>query len=373
MAGRIAGSMPNTGPDKGSLDALIAHLLSAVFTAALFYATLELPRVVNRLLKETLFPDLAAMGRWSEVKAFTEAVTPLGYACLTATLALIILGFAIGRIRLSVLGSLTAILPVFGYFAASMFFLAGIGILRVLWLPLLKAPRPFSTLGSIIYLPYKASAAVWAPLVTATGGAVLTLTALAMLAMAVIGLLLRGRLKLLGRVLTAIATVALASIAVLAVLPLVMLGLAIFSAGAAAWLYGRVKGHSLVDFWIYRYSRHPQYLGYLTWSYGLTLLASMTPAPRGGCVPLPGLPWLLSALSIIGVALWEEAAMAEKHGVKYTEYRRRTCFMLPLSRQLARILTAPARALLRKEYPENGKEIAVVLLLYGAPLALAPI
>jgi protein-S-isoprenylcysteine O-methyltransferase Ste14 len=59
-------------------------------------------------------------------------------------------------------------------------------------------------------------------------------------------------------------------------------GLFIFFLRAAAWLYGRFKGVGLVTFWIYRYSRHPQYLGFLLWSYGLLMFTSILGSPMGG-------------------------------------------------------------------------------------------
>ena len=39
------------------------------------------------------------------------------------------------------------------------------------------------------------------------------------------------------------------------------LGLLVFSLGVTTWLYGGFKGYKIIDFWIYKYSRHPQYLG----------------------------------------------------------------------------------------------------------------
>jgi hypothetical protein len=64
------------------------------------------------------------------------------------------------------------------------------------------------------------------------------------------------------------------------------LGLIIFLLGVFTWLYGKFKGIRIIDFWIYRYSRHPQYFGFLLWSYGLTILASTIGAPKGGYVDL---------------------------------------------------------------------------------------
>jgi len=70
-------------------------------------------------------------------------------------------GFVIGRRRLTLLGALSLYLPVFGSFAFSMFFLAGTGILRILWLPMLDASPAILKLGGIVYLPYIALVALF--------------------------------------------------------------------------------------------------------------------------------------------------------------------------------------------------------------------
>lgn len=147
----------------------------------------------------------------------------------------------------------------------------------------------------------------------------------------------------------------------------------IFLLGAFTWLYGKFKGFKVIDFWIYRCSRHPQYLGFLLWSYGLTLLTSLFGAPKGGYVPPPSLPWLTSALTIIGAALHEENVMIKKYGSKYLKYRGKTPFMLPLPKHFSNLITAHVRKLMKKEMPENGKEIASMILLYGATLVLLSI
>jgi len=48
-----------------------------------------------------------------------------------------IAGFMVRKSYLSTIGSVGLYLPTFGYFAFTMFFLAGVGVLRALWFPLL--------------------------------------------------------------------------------------------------------------------------------------------------------------------------------------------------------------------------------------------
>jgi protein-S-isoprenylcysteine O-methyltransferase Ste14 len=75
-------------------------------------------------------------------------------------------------------------------------------------------------------------------------------------------------------------------------------GLLTFFMAVLAWIFGKMKRKEIIDFWIYRFSRHPQYLGFLLWSYGVMLLATFTPFPRGGYFPEPSFPWLVSALIV---------------------------------------------------------------------------
>ncbi|MEM3648959.1 MAG: hypothetical protein QW506_07330, partial [Thermoproteota archaeon] len=113
--------------------AFCSIILSAVFTYALLYSTLELPVLLNRLMMEVT-PHYGA-GEWKEAEKFVDTIRPLGYLCLGATVILIILGFTLRKYKLSLLGSISLLLPTFSYYASVMFFLSGIGFLRIVWLP----------------------------------------------------------------------------------------------------------------------------------------------------------------------------------------------------------------------------------------------
>lgn len=309
----------------------IAIVLALLFAVALIYITLEIRRVINTFLLN-VFPDYG-IGEWLEAIVVLESLRPFGYVSFVVTLILIFAGFVVKRTWLTTLGSIALYLPTFGYFAFTMFFLAGIGVLRVLWLPLFDLSPYVLRLGDIVYLPYFVLAWLLAPVALIAGGNVTNVNIpLSFMTMA--------------------------------------LGLLVFLLGTMAWLYGRFMDFEIIDFWIYRYSRHPQYLGFLLWSYGLLLLATFTSAPKGGYVPPPSLPWLVSALTIIGVALHEENTMVKKHGEEYVRYRGNTSFMLPLPKQLSSLITAPTRALLKKNWPENGKEVALTIIVYGVMLVL---
>ncbi|MFB0558047.1 MAG: hypothetical protein ACETVY_02910, partial [Candidatus Bathyarchaeia archaeon] len=250
---------------------------------------------------------------------------PIGYASLAVVVALIIVGFATGKNALSSLGSFAFFMPAFSYFAASMFFLAGIGILRVMWLPFWDSNPALLKLGDAAYIPF------W---------------------------MLVYPLRLIMRLSEAfMASRLIASLIVGA-------GIMVFFAGTLTWLYGRLEGRRVFDFWIYRYSRHPQYVGYMVWSYGVMIHTKLSPVPFGGYQPEPSLPWLISALLVVCVALKEETAMIGLEDEAYAAYRMNTPFMLPLPKLLSRALAAPARMLLKKDFPESGKEILYTFIVY---------
>jgi len=307
-------------------------LLAIVFTVALTFATLELPGILNSVLRG-YFPDIY----WDpeSIEALMNYARPIGYVCLVVVIALVIVGFITERGRLSSLGSFAFFLPAFGYFAASMFFLTGIGILRVMWLPFWDLSPALLRLGDISYLPY------W-----------IVMYPLRLLGVGGMQLWLAGNL--------------LASLVIGA-------GLLLFCVGTFTWFYGKSENKKVFDFWIYKYSRHPQYLGFILWSYGVMLLTTLAPVPFGGYQPEPSLPWLISMLLVICVALTEEITMIRQADESYLTYRRSAPFMLPLPRFLSRMFTAPNRILLKKDYPESGRQVLYTFVTYCTILILLSI
>lgn len=148
------------------------------------------------------------------------------------------------------------------------------------------------------------------------------------------------------------------------------LGLLTFLLGTLAWFYAKFQRKGTVDFWLYRFSRHPQYLGWIVWSYGLMLLAIQAPIPFGGENPGASLPWMISSLVIVCVALGEEIKMGRERGGEYAAYRASAPFMFPLPKFISEVITAPIRLLLKKDRPENRKELLVTFVVYLAILVL---
>ncbi|MEM2995244.1 MAG: DUF1295 domain-containing protein [Candidatus Bathyarchaeia archaeon] len=266
---------------------------------------------------------------------------PIGYVAFVVTLFLIVLGLLIKRRWLAITGSVALYLPTFGYFAFTMWTLfGGIGVLRILWFPLLDLSPNTLELGNIVYWPFLIVSFLLLPLLFVT----------------------TGRNSLYLYELLPLSDVIMA------------FGLAILFLGVFTWLYGKFKGYQIIDFWIYRYSRHPQYLGYIMWSYGFLINTLLGPHPFSDrCLPPPSLPWLISTLIIIGVALHEENIMASVYGEKYIKYREKTPFIIPFPRKLAALVNVPTRILFKKKRPENGKEIIVTLLFYAIILILLSI
>ncbi|MCW4021227.1 MAG: DUF1295 domain-containing protein [Candidatus Bathyarchaeota archaeon] len=299
----------------------VLTFLAVVFTVAFTFVTIEAPRMISRVLP-VFFPDYNPGIDFELIEELMTVIRPIGYACVLVVIVLAVVGFKTGRAKLASLGSLAFFLPTFGYYVVSMFFLTSIGILRILWIPFWDASKTFSILklGDIVYLPY-----------------MIPVYPFALAGVDIRVLLSHG---------------------------VVGAGLLVFFLGTVAWFTGKSEGRDIIDFWVYRYSRHPQYLGFLVWSYGVMLLATLSPFPRGGYYPGPSLPWLISSLIMVCVALKEEIWMTKTHGEKYLKYQRSTSFMLPLPRFISSAITAPLRILLKKQVPETGKEILSVFLVY---------
>ncbi|MEM5827590.1 MAG: DUF1295 domain-containing protein [Pyrobaculum sp.] len=253
--------------------------MSIILTTALFYLSYEAPRYVDEIL-HGLFPDVFLSPGVEQI----EALRPFGYLVFLATVFLIVAGVVFKKYLAAAGGSFALYLPIFSYFAASMFLLAGLGVLRIVWMPLLDISPTVLKLGCVVYLPF-----------------------------------------------SAIPSADLVGFAISIV------GIFIFSLGAATWLYGKFTNRDIVDFWIYRYSRHPQYLGYIVWSYGVLIYICYKPYIKGAFSTPPSLIWLATTLILISTALLEERQMVKKYGDRYVQYCKKTPFLLPLPPPLKKI------------------------------------
>jgi hypothetical protein len=124
----------------------------------------------------------------------------------------------------------------------------------------------------------------------------------------------------------------------------------------------------VADFWIYRISRHPQYLGWILWSYGVYLLLLAGRYPRRSWGIDASLPWLVSTLVFVGVAMLEEVGMRKRYGEDYERYRRATPFLFPVPAAVAAVVRWPTRLLFGKDVPGRRREVAILVSLYAIVL-----
>jgi protein-S-isoprenylcysteine O-methyltransferase Ste14 len=313
-----------------NLQNVLLVLLAAVFTIGLTFATVELPYLIDGALQDAV----TTPGLDSHADQISVLKTELfiahyhlrliGYFCFALLVLLVVAGFATRRTGLATVGAVGFMLPVFAQFAGVMFFLAGLGMLNILWLPVLDISYELQRLGLIIRAPYD---------------------------------LLRWLLGQIG---------------INGYWPIVYFflgsGLLLFFMGTLAWLSARARKLNVADSWVYRFSRHPQYLGWILWSYGVYLLLLRGLYPRRSWGIDASLPWLLSTLVIVGVAMLEELNMRKRHGEVYEAYRRSAPFLFPVPSFVAGLFALPSRFLFKKKEPARKREVASVVAFYAVLL-----
>ncbi|UCF78597.1 MAG: DUF1295 domain-containing protein [Candidatus Eiseniibacteriota bacterium] len=296
--------------------------LAVVFTIGLTFASLELPGLLDAFLQRSFaFPGFdhgLSELNLSKTELYVQQfhIRFIGYLCLLLVVGLIVLGFVTQRTALSTVGAVALFLPAFGSFALSMFFLAGLGFLRLLWIPFTDVSPSVMELGGIICVPHD----------------------LAMYVGSLFGKYPRHEFMAV-----CIGT-----------------GLFLFLSGTIAWFYTRFRKHNVADFFVYRICRHPQYLGWIVWSYGIFLFRNEH-FKKTWTYP-DSLPWLLSAMVIIGVSMMEELGMKKRFRDEYEAFARRTHFMFPLPGLLKRIARLPARFILRIESVEKRRHQSFVFI-----------
>jgi len=305
-------------------------LLAIIFTLGLTFASIELPRITDSFLQENIDVVNVATGQDEISDLKTEMFLDqynlrlIGYISLVIIIILIVAGFVTNKKGLTSLGAVALFFPVFGSFAFSMFFLAGLGMLRVIWLPFLDISFDVMQLGNIIFLPYQ-----W------------LLDFFTMF-----GIYLHN------------------------ILPYIFIGIGLlfFIQGTLTWFYTRYQKNKVADFWLYKISRHPQYLGWIIWSFGILFIEG--PNIRKMYDLSNSLPWLLSTMIIIGIAMVEELIMSREQGETYDVYRKQTPFLFPIPKLISKIFSFPLQLVFKKSFPERKREIVFILAFYTALAAL---
>ena len=301
-------------------------LLAIVFSTGLIFAFIELPRLLDTSLQNNLgFPQFDHGGGGNstlKTEMFIQGLHLrwIGYGSLLLIVGLIILGYFTRKSGWALAGAIGLFIPVFGQFAYSMFFLAGLGFLRVGWLPFLEISFNLLDLGKVIYVPY------W-------------------ILLWFFGLFKWDAHNFLSWFFMAT-------------------GAFLFTWGVLIWFKSRYSGDKVATSRIYRISRHPQYLGWILWSYGFILFSPFEKSMKMSWSVPSSLPWLFMTMTIVGICLLEEIKMMKITGGSYAKYRRTSPFLLPLPAWLNRILTWPGRLVTHGEYPSRRRQVLWIVLIY---------
>lgn len=308
-------------------------LLTMVFSTGLMFAFIELPVLLDNLLQTRLgFPQFDhGVGSLNALKTemFVQGLHLrwIGYASLFIILGLIIFGYTTRKSGWALAGAIGIFLPVFGQFALSMFFLAGLGFLRVGWLPFLEVSSiDILDLGKVIFVPY------W-------------------ILMWFFGLFKWNAHSFLTYFFMGS-------------------GAFLFTWGVLLWFKTKYSKMNVVTSRIYRFSRHPQYLGWIIWSYGFILFTPFLNTMKMSWSVSSSLPWLLMTMTIIGICMMEELKMMQVGDGKYQEYRKLSPFLFPLPRLLKQIITWPARIISKGKYPSSRSQVVWITVLYTIILML---
>ena len=76
------------------------------------------------------------------------------------------------------------------------------------------------------------------------------------------------------------------------------------------------------------------------------------------------LPWVISALIIVCVALMEELDMRKQDPEGYQAYKESAPFMFPIPQRLSNFITAPVRKLFKSNQPQSRKQILATFGIY---------
>ncbi len=309
---------PNFLPNVG------LFLLAVIFSVGLMFAFTEIPRLLDGLIQARIpTPHSDPAYDPLRIELFYQAfsIRLIGYLCLGVILAFVIIGFATRQTGWALVGGVSLFLPVFATFAHSMFYLAGLGLFNIILFPLLDISLSLIDLGKVVLIPYWML--IW-----------------------IFGLFNFQLHNFLAYIFMGA-------------------GAFIFIMGVFAWLQARWSSQKIAKNWIYHYSRHPQYLGWIIWSYGLMLYGPSLNQMKKSWGWQGTLPWLLSTLVIIGICLLEEIKMKERAQDDYKIYRSRTPFLFPIPGLLKKIIKIPMRLVIHKDHPEKRKEVGLVIALYA--------
>jgi len=147
---------------------------------------------------------------------------------------------------------------------------------------------------------------------------------------------------------------------ILQIAPIFLLvGLAIYIVSLCDLIYFTYKGEKLVKHGLYKFIRHPQYLGIILWTLGATILAE-----RWFCY----IAWATLAYTYILLAEYEEKVLETSLGEVYINYEKKTFFMIPLPiprpRRTIRILSYTILYIIALGILLNAPELGIADIIF---------
>ena len=306
---------------RPQLNRIFLFLLAIIFSAGLIFASIELPFLADKWIQHKFnfpgFDQQSSTLHISKAELYFQHLhlNLIGYISLVVLFSIIIIGLLTNKLKLSALGTFALFIPIFGHFTVTMFFLAGLGFLRFLWIPFTDISPIFMHLGDLLLLPHH-----W---LIRFGNW--------------IHIDLHQFLSVF----------------------LIAAGVLIFVFGVFAWFNTKLDTGNVVHSKIYKLSRHPQYLGWIIWSYGLYLLP-VDAQKRSWSYP-DSMPLLLTIMIIILISFFEEFKMSGKYGQEYLKFKSKTAFMFPLPDGVKRRLKYPLKLLYgRYQIDTKGKSLVLI-------------
>jgi protein-S-isoprenylcysteine O-methyltransferase Ste14 len=106
-----------------------------------------------------------------------------------------------------------------------------------------------------------------------------------------------------------------------------LIGVVIFAVASIQWLWYHHKKVGLFTRGLYSKIRHPQFLGIIITSLGLTIMVlTFDPFPLQQLVVL----WFLQVLGYTAIAFFEERSLSKKFSGEYEQYRLKVPFIFPV-------------------------------------------
>jgi protein-S-isoprenylcysteine O-methyltransferase Ste14 len=106
-----------------------------------------------------------------------------------------------------------------------------------------------------------------------------------------------------------------------------LVGVAVLLLSAAQLLWSFHKGTGLIKNGAYSVVRHPQFLGIIIITIGLTVMVLTN--STGELFQIVGL-WLLQVLGYVLIARYEDWRLSKKFGEEFDQYKRKVPFLFPL-------------------------------------------